>query len=65
MIFAGLITIPVIGIKPGQAARAYVDTYRQLATAIVTVMAVLGLAYVMNSSGETATAAEPGVRARA
>lgn len=55
MIFAGLITIPVIGIKPGQAARAYVDTYRQLATAIVTVMAVLGLAYVMNSSGETAT----------
>ena len=55
MIFAGLITIPVIGIKPGQAARADADTYRQLATAIVTVMAVLGLAYVMNASGQTAT----------
>ncbi len=55
MVIAGLITIPVIGIKPGAAARAYVATYRQLATAIVTVMAVLGLAYVMNSSGQTAT----------
>ena len=55
MIFAGLITIPVIGIKPSQAVRAYIETYRQLATAIVTVMAVLGLAYVMNASGQTAT----------
>ena len=55
MVIAGLITIPVIGIKPGAAARAYAATYRQLATAIVTVMAVLGLAYVMNSSGQTAT----------
>ncbi len=55
MVISGLITIPVIGIKPGAAARAYVATYRQLVTAIVTVMAVLGLAYVMNSSGQTAT----------
>ena len=55
MVIAGLITIPVIGIRPGRALRAYGETYRQLATAIVTVMAVLGLAYVMNASGETAT----------
>ncbi|MGI8717990.1 MAG: L-lactate permease [Lapillicoccus sp.] len=55
MILAGLITIPVIGISPAKAFRAYVDTYRQLAAAIVTVMAVLGLAYVMNASGQTAT----------
>jgi len=55
MIIAGLITIPVIGIRPGRALRAYGETYRQLAAAIVTVMAVLGLAYVMNASGETAT----------
>ncbi len=55
MIIAGLITIPVIGISPAKALRAYGATYRQLATAIVTVMAVLGLAYVMNASGETAT----------
>jgi len=55
MVLAGLITIPVIGISPAKAFRAYVDTYRQLAAAIVTVMAVLGLAYVMNASGQTAT----------
>jgi lactate permease len=53
--FAALITIPVIGISWAKAFRAYLDTYRQLATAIVTVMAVLALAYVMNASGETAT----------
>jgi lactate permease len=55
LVFAGLITIPVIGISPAKAFRAYLDTYRQLATAIVTVMVVLALAYVMNASGETAT----------
>ena len=54
MLIAGLITIPVIGISPAKAFRAYLDTYRQLAAAIVTVMAVLGLAYVMNASGQTA-----------
>lgn len=55
MVIAGLITIPVIGISAGKALKAYGDTYRQLAAAIVTVMAVLGLAYVMNASGQTAT----------
>jgi lactate permease len=55
LIIAGLLTIPVIGIRPGKALRAYLGTYRQLALAIVTVMAVLGLAYVMNASGQTAT----------
>jgi len=55
MVIAGLITAPVIGISLRRAFRTYLDTYRQLAMAIVTVMAVLALAYVMNSSGETAT----------
>ncbi len=55
MVIAGLITAPVIGISARKAFRTYLDTYRQLAMAIVTVMAVLALAYVMNSSGETAT----------
>ncbi len=53
MIFAGLVTMPIIGISAAKALKAYGDTYRQLATAIVTVMAVLGLAYVMNASGQT------------
>jgi len=55
LILAGLITIPFIGIKPAKALKAMGDTYVQLKFAIVTVMAVLGLAYVMNSSGQTAT----------
>jgi lactate permease len=58
LIIAGLITIPVIGISPRRAWRAYLDTYRQLAGAIVTVMAVLALAYVMNASGQTGTLGE-------
>ena len=52
-IIAGLITMPIIGIKPKAALEAYVKTYQQLWRAIVTVMAVLALAYVMNNSGQT------------
>jgi lactate permease len=52
-IVAGLITIPIIGISAAGALKAYGATYRQLAPAIVTVMAVLALAYVMNNSGQT------------
>ncbi|MDQ1482158.1 MAG: lactate permease [Actinomycetota bacterium] len=55
LIVAGLITIPVIGISLAKAFGAYLDTYRQLKFAIVTVMAVLALAYVMNASGQTST----------
>jgi lactate permease len=55
MVIAGLLTIPAIKISPARAVKAYADTYRQLATAVLTVMAVLGLAFVMNASGQTAT----------
>jgi len=55
LLVSGLLTLPVIGIKPAKALKAYLGTYIQLKFAIVTVMAVLGLAYVMNSSGQTAT----------
>ena len=55
LIISGLLTMPVLRIRPLQAWRAYVGTYRQLVAAIVTVMAVLALAYVMNASGQTAT----------
>jgi lactate permease len=55
LVIAGLITIPFLGIAPAKALKAYLATYVQLKFAIVTVMAVLGLAYVMNASGQTAT----------
>lgn len=55
MLISGLLTIPAIRISPAKAFRSYLDTYKQLGAAIFTVMAVLGLAYVMNASGQTAT----------
>lgn len=55
LIIAGLITIPLLRIGPRRALACYLVTYRKLASAILTVMAVLALAYVMNSSGQTIT----------
>lgn len=53
MIFAGILTMLVLRISPARGLKAYVDTYRELKWAIVTVMAVLALAYVLNQSGMT------------
>ena len=53
MIIAGLITMVVLKISPAEGLRIYGKTYVDLATAIVTVMAVLALAYVLNLSGMT------------
>ena len=55
LLVAGLITMLVLGIKPAQALRDYASTLAQLKWAILTVAAVLGLAYVMNLSGQTIT----------
>lgn len=55
LLIAGLITIPVIRIRAGTAFTRYLGTYAQLKWPIVTVMAVLAIAYVMNTSGQTAT----------
>lgn len=53
MILAGIITALILKVSPGEALRAYGKTYVELRSAIVTVMAVLALAYVMNLSGQT------------
>jgi lactate permease len=58
MIVAGILTAVVLRIAPGRALRAYGLTYANLRHAIVTVMAVLALAYVMNQSGQTNTLGE-------
>jgi len=55
MIFAGILTALVLRVSPGRALKAYGLTYANLRHAIVTVMAVLALAYVMNQSGQTNT----------
>ncbi len=53
MVIAGIITALILRVPARDAVRAYGQTYVELSTAIVTVMAVLALAYVMNLSGQT------------
>ncbi len=55
LLIAGMLTVPAIGISARGALGRYGATYKQLAWPIVTVMTVLAIAYVMNTSGQTAT----------
>ena len=55
LLIAGLISMLVLRVSPGRAIRIYGETLDQLKWATLTVMAVLGLAYVMNLSGQTTT----------
>jgi lactate permease len=55
MLISGVITMFVLGLSPGRALRVAGRTVDQLKRAIVTVAAVLALAYVMNQSGQTIT----------
>ena len=57
MIVAGAITALILRVSPATALRTYGRTYVELRSAIVTVMAVLALAYVMNLSGQTSSLA--------
>ena len=52
---SGVLTALVLRVRPALAVRSYWDTIVQLRWAILTVMAVLALAYVMNMSGQTIT----------
>jgi lactate permease len=53
--FAILATALVLRVRPSQLVTAYVDTFKQLKFALVTIAAMLGLAYLMNYSGMTST----------
>ena len=55
LLLAGLLTMLVLRIAPAAALRDYGRTLDQLKWAILTVAAVLALAYVMNLSGQTTT----------
>jgi lactate permease len=55
VLFCGLLTIAALKVPLATALRTYGETLNQLKLAIVTVMAVLGLAYVMNLTGMTTT----------
>ena len=55
MLIAGVLTAIVLKLSPARALKAYGTTLHQLRWAILTVMAVLALAFVMNLSGQTIT----------
>ncbi|MGI8438770.1 MAG: L-lactate permease [Thermoleophilaceae bacterium] len=55
MLLSGLITMAVLRIGLGRAVKTFGETLDQLKYAILTVVAVLALAYVMNQSGQTLT----------
>jgi lactate permease len=55
LLLIGVITALALKVPFKQAVRAYWQTLVQLRTAVVTVLAVLALAYVMNASGQTVT----------
>lgn len=55
MLISGVLTALALKVSVGRALRAYWATLVQLKWAIITVMAVLALAYEMNASGQTIT----------
>jgi lactate permease len=55
MVLAGVLTAILLKVSARRALRIYGETYAELRWAIVTVMAVLALAYVMNTSAQTVT----------
>jgi lactate permease len=55
LLIAGLLTMAYLRVGVGRALAVYARTLDQLKWATLTVAAVLGLAYVMNLSGQTVT----------
>jgi lactate permease len=55
LLVSGILTAIVLRVRPNYALRIYGRTLNQLKWAILTVCAVLALAYVMNMSAETIT----------
>jgi lactate permease len=58
LLISGFITMLILRIRPGRALAIYGKTLNQLKWATLTVAAVLGIAYVMNLSGQTITIGE-------
>jgi lactate permease len=55
LLICGLLTMAYLRFSPARALRVYGQTLNQLKWATLTVATVLGLAYVMNLSGQTIT----------
>ena len=48
-------TALVLRVRPARVANAYIETFKQLKFALLTIASMLGLAYLMNYSGMTTT----------
>lgn len=55
VLMAGCLTVPVLGLSVSQAWKAYLKNLGELRWAIFTVCCVVGVAYVMNLSGQIVT----------
>lgn len=55
VLLSGVLTAVALGLRAGRAVRAWTGTVHELRFAILTVVAVLAIAYVMNLSGQTST----------
>ncbi len=55
LLISGALTMIVLRVRPALAVRTYLRTLDQMKWAMLTVCAVLALAYVMNLSGQTIT----------
>jgi len=55
LLLCGVLSMITLGVRPAAAVRCYRATLRQLRWAIPTVLCVLGVAFVMNWSGQSAT----------
>jgi lactate permease len=55
VLIAGTLVAPLLGLSLRKAAKTYCETFFSLRWAIVTVSAVVGVAYVMNLSGQIIT----------
>ncbi|MCW3111815.1 MAG: lactate permease [Segetibacter sp.] len=58
ILLSALISIPLIGLKFGEAGKIFLKTLKQLKYPIITIASVLGFAYIVNDSGITITMAE-------
>jgi L-lactate permease len=54
-LFAILASALVLRVSPTRVLKTYVDTFKQLKFALLTIASMLGLAYLMNYSGMTST----------
>lgn len=51
ILITAIISMFILGVSPAKGVKVFVDTFKQLKTAIITMGAVLGFAYVANYSG--------------